>query len=186
MILYINACVRKESRTDRLARALLEKLGSFEELKLDELELRPLSEEALEYRSRLIASGNFDDRIFRLSKQFASADTIVIAAPYWDGSFPSSLKVYLENIYCTGIVSEYGPDGMPRGLCKAGKLYYVVTSGGPYNPAYSYEFFKDIAVNMFGIKEAELISLDMLDIFGNNPEKMLSDKIAEVVRDYQK
>ena len=27
MILYINSCVRKGSRTDRIARALLEKLG---------------------------------------------------------------------------------------------------------------------------------------------------------------
>ena len=35
MILYVNACVRPESRTDRIARALLEKLGGeYEELNL--------------------------------------------------------------------------------------------------------------------------------------------------------
>ena len=34
MVLYINACVRNESRTDRLARKLLDKLGDYTELKL--------------------------------------------------------------------------------------------------------------------------------------------------------
>lgn len=36
MILYINCCARRDSRTDRLARALLEKLGDYEELRLYE------------------------------------------------------------------------------------------------------------------------------------------------------
>ena len=34
MTLYINCCPRRESRTDRLARALLAKLGDYEELRL--------------------------------------------------------------------------------------------------------------------------------------------------------
>ena len=35
MILFINACVREESRTEVLAKALLSKLGDFEEVKLE-------------------------------------------------------------------------------------------------------------------------------------------------------
>ena len=42
------------------------------------------------------------------------ADTIVIAAPFWDFSFPAALKIYIENIYVTGIVSRYGSDGRPE------------------------------------------------------------------------
>ena len=38
MILYVNACVRTESRTNRLAKALLAKLGAFEEVRLTDLE----------------------------------------------------------------------------------------------------------------------------------------------------
>ena len=52
MILYINACVRDESRTDRLARRLLDKLGEYTELKLAEENLKPLDKGALEYRYR--------------------------------------------------------------------------------------------------------------------------------------
>ena len=51
MVLYVNACVRKESRTDRLARHLLQKLGGkYVEVRLSELDLEPLSEECLRKR----------------------------------------------------------------------------------------------------------------------------------------
>ena len=42
MILYVNACARPDSRTDRLARALLQKLGPYEELRLYDEPLRPM------------------------------------------------------------------------------------------------------------------------------------------------
>ena len=41
--------------------------------------------------------------MFDLASQFQQADEIVIAAPYWDLSFPAILKLYLENIYVTGV-----------------------------------------------------------------------------------
>ncbi|MBR1689463.1 MAG: hypothetical protein IJ713_01655 [Oscillibacter sp.] len=46
MILYINACVRSESRTNRIAKALLETLGgAYEEVKLAEVIPEPLYEQ---------------------------------------------------------------------------------------------------------------------------------------------
>lgn len=179
-MLYINSCVREKSRTDRLAKILLKKLGEYDELKLDELNLRALGKESLEYRTRLIENKNYEDAIFGYAKQFADAKTIVISAPYWDGSFPAILKIYLENIYVTGIVSKYGPDGRPEGLCKAEKLYYVTTAGGPYNPKYSYEYIKDLFVNMFGVIDTELIYVENLDIVGNDAEMLLKNAIASI------
>ena len=98
MILYVNCCVRSESRTDRLARALLEKLGEYTELYLPSEDILPLTEKMLIKRTSLLENGQFDDPIFHYAKQFAAADKIVISAPFWDGSFPSLLKVYIENI----------------------------------------------------------------------------------------
>lgn len=175
MILFINACAREESRTERLASKLLEKLGSYEETDLYAADLHPLTEERLAARTALIAAENYDDPMFDFAKKFASADTIVIAAPYWDLSFPSILKVYLENIYVTGIVSRYGSDGRPVGLCKATKLYYVTTAGGPYNPDYSYNYLREMAVNCFGIPETELIKAEMLDVDGFDCWKILKE-----------
>ena len=98
MTLYINCCVREESRTDRLARAVLQKLGGdFTELKLYEENLKPLDRETLNKRTALIEQGDYSDQMFDYAKQFANADKIVIAAPYWDLSFPATLKTYIES-----------------------------------------------------------------------------------------
>lgn len=45
MVLYVNSCIREESRTDKLARALLDKLGEYSEVALEELEIKPLNRE---------------------------------------------------------------------------------------------------------------------------------------------
>lgn len=180
MTLYINCCVRKESRTDRLARAVLNRLGGdFTELNLYEENLKPLDIETLDKRTVLIESGDYNDPMFDYAKQFANADTIIIAAPYWDLSFPAPLKIYFENIYVTGIVSEYDENGMPCGLCKAQELYYVTTAGGPYDPTYSYGYVESLAKNFFGITTTHLVKAEMLDIVGNDAEVILKREIEK-------
>ena len=180
MTLFINCCVREESRTDRLARAVLQKLGGdFTELKLYEANLKPLDRDTMNKRTALIEQGDYSDPIFDYAKQFASADTIVIAAPYWDLSFPATLKIYIENIYVTGIVSAYDESGMPVGLCKAKELYYVTTAGGPYDPAYSYGYVESLAKSFFGIPTTHLVKAEMLDIVGNDAEEILRRKIEK-------
>ena len=180
MTLFINCCVREESRTDRLARAVLKKLGGdFTELKLYEEKPKLLDRETLNKRTALIEQGDYSDQMFDYAKQFAGADTIIIAAPYWDLSFPATLKTYIENIYVTGIVSAYNENGMPVGLCKAKELYYVTTAGGPYEPTYSYGYIESIAKNFFGIPETHLVKAEMLDIIGNNAEEILNREIKK-------
>ena len=159
MTLYINCCVREESRTDRLALAVLQKLGGdFTELKLYGENLKPLDSEMLNKRTALIEQGDYSDQMFDYAKQFAGADTIVLAAPYWDLSFPATLKTYIENIYVTGIVSAYNENGMPVGLCKAKELYYITTAGGPYDPTYSYGYIESLAKN-FLLEQKENIRI---------------------------
>ncbi len=181
MILFINACIRKESRTKRLAEALLEKLGGeCEELDLSKDKFYPLDAAALEKRNELTAQKRLDDEMFEPARRFASADTVVIAAPYWDMSFPASLKAYIENICVMGIASCYDENGAPKGLCRAKKLYYVTTAGGKYFGEFSYEQIKSLAVFYFGIPEVKLIFAENLDIYGNDPEKILTDAINAI------
>ena len=181
MILYVNACVRKESRTERIARAVLKRLGGEqEEVKLSEENLLPLSEERLIRRTELIEKHDYSDPMFRLARQFQAADEIVVAAPYWDLAFPAVLKLYLENIYVTGLVSEYTETGEPHGLCRARKLWYVTTAGGPYVPDYSYAYIRTLARDYFGIPETELISAEMLDVQGYDAESIVANTIREI------
>ena len=179
-ILHINCCPRKESRTKRLADALLKKLGNYEELKLYQEKILPLNEERLEHRTALIEKGFFDDECFKYARQFADADIIVISAPFWDLSFPAILKVYIENIYITGIVSRYSDDGRPLGLCKAKKLYFVTTAGGPFDERFGYDYIKALALEYFGIKEVALIKAEMLDIDGNDSEAILLNAMKNI------
>ena len=180
MTLYIICCAREESRTNRLARAVLQKLGGdFTELKLYEANLKPLDRDTMNKRTALIERGDYSDPMFDYAKQFASADTIVIAAPYWDLSFPATLKIYIENIYVTGIVSEYDENGIPVGLCKAKELYYVTTAGGPYDPTYSYGYIESLAKSFFGIPATHLVKAEMLDIVGNDAEEILRREIEK-------
>jgi len=181
MILYINSCVRADSRTDKIARALLGKYHKeYVELYLPEEDLKPLSKELLDKRTALIEKDDYSDPLFGYAKQFAKADKIIISAPFWDFSFPAILKLYIENIYVTGIVSKYGNDGMPIGLCKADELIFVTTAGGPYIADFGYNYIKTLAIQCFGIKNVRLIKAEMLDIEGADVESILSDVIDKL------
>lgn len=128
----------------------------------------------------LLAAGKLDDPMFRYAHQFAEADKIVISAPFWDGSFPSLLKVYIENIYAVGIVSRYSENGTPVGMCRAEELVYVTTAGGPYFPEFSFGYIKTVAETCFGIKSTRLVKAEMLDIDGMDAEKILLDAMNSV------
>lgn len=181
MILYINCCVRKESRTNRLAKYLLSKLGGeYDELKLSETNFQPLSDKILEKRTELAVNGDYSDPMFGLAKQFKEADTVVIAAPYWDLSFPAVLKTYIENIMVSGLTFRYTESGIPKGLCRAKKLYYVTTSGGPLDPTFGFGYIKAAAEGMLGLKEAVLVKAEMLDIIGADVNSILESAEKEI------
>ncbi len=181
-ILFVNVCVREHSRTLELANHVLSKLqGEIEELKLYEQELSPIDLQRLNIRDKAKAEGNFSGAEFDLAKQFASADTIVIAAPYWDIMFPSLLKVYFENITVNGITFVYNEKGIPRGLCKANKLIYVTTSGGPIVHNFGFEYTSSLAKNFYGISSVLCVSAEGLDIKGADTEKILKNPKANLI-----
>jgi len=181
MTLYINCCVRETSRTDKIAKALLKKRGNaYTEVYLPSENLQPLTAERLKKRTELIEKGDYSDEMFRYAKQFAAADTVVIAAPYWDLSFPALLKLYIENIYVTGIVSEYTADGTPQGLCRATELIYITTAGGPYVPDFSFGYLKELAEKYLGIPKTRLIKAEMLDVDGFDADAIVAKVIDEL------
>ena len=163
-ILFINACVRENSRTLVLAKNILSQMsGGIIEVNLNEVNIVPLNRELLEKRERLISDENKNDPMFSYATQFAKADEIVIAAPFWDLSFPAILKAYIEQITVSGITFDY-IDGRPRGLCKAKSLTYVTTSGGPIFADFGYEYIKALAKNFYGISETKAYRAMNLDV----------------------
>ena len=181
MVLFVNGCVREDSRTLELARAVLEKLpDAVEEICLypdgpdgmDPVELR--------LRDELRAENQYDHPMFRFARQFAAADTIVVAAPYWDLLFPTKVRGYLEEITVSGITFRYGENGIPQGLCKAEKLIYVTTAGGPIVHNFGFEYVKTMAQAFFGIPDVSLVKAEGLDIWGANPVEILEQAKREI------
>ena len=173
-ILFVNACVRKNSRTLVLAKHILSNMsGEVIEVNLNQENIVPLNRELLEKRERLISAENKDDPMFYYAKQFAEADEIVIAAPFWDLSFPAILKAYMEQITVSGITFEY-ISGRPCGLCKAKSLTYVTTSGGPIFADFGYEYIKALAKNFYGISETRAYRAMNLDVNMIAPEDVLT------------
>jgi FMN-dependent NADH-azoreductase len=183
-ILYINACVRKNSRTKRLADCLVSRLeGETEEVRLEDICFGISDERFITGRDRLLAAGVYDHPMFGLARSFAAADVIVIAAPFWDLSFPAALKQYFEQVNAIGITFRYTETGEPQGLCKAEKLYYVTTAGGPiYSDAFGYGYVKALAQTFYGIPETEMISAENLDMIGADVEAILRETIDKQIR----
>ena len=174
-ILYINACCRENSRTNELAQYLLRSLdGQVHTVNLFEENIVPMDADLLSKRDSLLKNDMSDDEMFSLAKQFASADTIVIAAPYWDLMFPSILKVYLENITVCGITFRYSDMGIPQSLCKAKKLCYVTTSGGFIGENnFGFDYVNALAKGFFGIGDVRFFSAEGLDIYGADVGKIM-------------
>lgn len=181
-ILYIDAAVRKDSRTRELADFLVQKLpGNVTRRYLYTTEIPPLDEERLSWRNECCPRRDFRDPYFALAKELAAADLIVVAAPYWDLSFPAVLKQYVEAVSVNGITFTYSEEGIPIGLCRAEKLYYVTTAGGPImNDAFGYGYIRSVFRDLFGVKESCCIKAEGLDIYGADVEKILDDARGQI------
>ncbi len=181
-VLFINACARPDSRTRFLAEKVLAKLsGQTEEVNLYSEKLLPLTYEQLEERNRLIAAGDFSAPLFQFARQFAEADEIVIAAPYWDLSFPSVLRVYLEHTTVTGLTFRYSETGVPIGLCQAKRLIYVTTAGGPIGDRnFGVDYVKTLAKTFYGIADIVCFQAENLDIWGADVPGILENAAKEI------
>ena len=128
-ILYVNACVKREvaSRTGRPAQTYLKKSLETESCKLsivnlEDTVIQPLTGKTLAEREKARANNDFSGTAFELARNFAVADEVVIAAPYWDMSFPSSLKLYVEQLCVNKLTFCYNEKGMPCGLTNIKKV----------------------------------------------------------------
>ncbi len=176
-VLYINACVRKCSRTRVLAEHLLSKLsGTITEIELGCADIHSLNGKSLDERD----SGAH--KYMQRAEQFAEADVIVIAAPYWDMSFPALLKEYIENVCVSGVTFRYEND-RPIGMCKAKALYYVTTSGGPFIPDFGYNYIEALAKSFFGIQKTRCFCAQGLDIFDADIETIILAAKKEIDND---
>ena len=175
-ILLINACVREESRTAALAEYFLSLLdGEIIRVNLNNEEIVPMDRASLRERDELLMKNETENVRFRYALQFREADRIVVAAPYWDLSFPACLKAYFEAVNADGLTFHYTDNPLPETLCKAQKLMYITTAGGPVvsdEPGFGY--VKLLAESFYGVKESYCVKAEFLDVYPDRLEEILT------------
>ena len=174
MILFVNGCVRENSRTLELAQAVLAKeTETIEEVRLYPDGPEGLDAQKLALRDELLQQKEYGHPMFDLARQFAEAEAIVLAAPYWDLAFPAKVRAYLEEVTVSGITFRYGENGIPQGLCRAKRLIYVTTAGGPIFQNYGYEYIKALAQGFYGIPNVSIVKAEGLDIWGADAQAIM-------------
>ena len=184
--LYIDCCIRGEqSRTKRLAEAFLAVYGAREDVALTRLTLMdepliPFSNGFFWQREGLLERGELDHPRFRYAHQFQQAQRIIIAAPFWDLSFPALLKVYIENLCVQGITFDCGETGT-YGVCRAEKMLLLTSRGGALEGSpmdNGTKYLSDMAT-FFGIPHFTHVAADGLDLGREPVEAILNRAIAQ-------
>lgn len=181
-ILYIDAAFREGSRTRRLAEAYLKTCkGEITTVKLGSGAPLPLNEERLVAYNNAVGSHDFADPMFDSAKCFREADEIVIAAPFWNYTVPAVLHDYLEMVCSQGVTFDMNSEGQYFTLCKAKKLTFLITAGGPIpENDHAFGYIKTLAQEFWGIDDIQYFKADCLDIYGVDVEKELGKVFSEI------
>ena len=127
-LVVIDACIRgEESRTRRIAEPIIEELAKRYEITrfdLTKMPMEPLTPETYAQR----AAGIVPAWAQEAAQAIAEADRIVVAAPFWDMSFPAVVKVFFEHVSLFDITfTDNGRTCV--GKCKCEKVMYITTRG---------------------------------------------------------
>lgn len=180
-IIFIDACMRAGSRTKRIAERIIEELSGrycIETIRLGEADYPVVDNRILEERN----NGTVPKAHAELAGRIAAADRIVIAAPFWDMSFPSALKVFFENMSLFGITFDSN-DKECYGLCKAEKVMYITTrgmdisTGDPLEQATPY--IRALS-HLWGWGELTVISAQNMDY--SSPEE-IEERISKAIEE---
>ncbi len=189
-LLFVDSCISlrgPESRTRILADAFFSAFrethpgAEIETVNVEELALKPFLLPALEEREALASVGAFDAPVFDLARQLRRTDAVVVAAPFWDLSFPSALRVYIEYISACGLTYHYEADGC-HGDCKAERLAFL-TTGGDFEAADSLGvlYWKQLAA-MFGIPRFDYVFAGGLDVDPSKASEIMREACEKARR----
>lgn len=189
-LLFVNACPRgNESRTLQLAHAFLQEADARQweiiTQDLNTMGLRSVDAATLAVKEPLCDAKAWDHPLFRHTLEFQQADMVVIAAPYWDLSFPSILKVWVENMYARNLTFHY-EDDQCIGMCRGTEAVYIATSGSPIRENDWGAGYIKAVLHELGIQSFTAIKAEGLDLVGNDAQQIMKDAQMETVRTARK
>ena len=180
-VFYVDACLRTGSNTRKIADVIIAKLAEryeVETIRLLENAFPVVNNDILNDR----ANGIVPDEYVEMAKKLAAADRLVIAAPFWDMSFPSALKVFLENMSLFNVTFGSNEEEC-YGLCKAEKVLYITTRGMNVSTGDALEqatpYIKAIG-KLWGLGELHVISAQNMDY---STEEQKAEKVRNAIEE---
>ena len=180
-LFYIDSCLRSGSNTKVIADALIDRLSKryeVETIKLSDYDFPVVKDDILNERS----SGYVPEEYVQIARKIADADRLVIAAPFWDMSFPSALKVFFENMSLFNVTFA-STDKECYGLCKAEKVLYITTRGMNIKTGDEMEqatpYIKAIS-KLWGLGELHVIAAENMDY---SSEEQKAEKIQNAIKE---
>lgn len=122
-----------------------------------------------------------------LIEEVAAADTVVIAAPMYNFTIPSTLKAWIDHIARAGRTFRYTEKG-PKGLLKDKKVYVVASRGGLYanhGPGAALDFQEPYlrgVLGFLGLTDIEFVYVEGLSMGAEAAAKGLAAAQAQVAR----
>jgi FMN-dependent NADH-azoreductase len=102
-----------------------------------------------------------------LIAELEAADVVVIAAPMYNLSIPSTLKAWIDHVARAGRTFRYSASG-PEGMLKGKKVFIVTGRGGVYSgdsPAKGFDFqepYLGAALGFLGMTDVTFIHVEGL------------------------
>lgn len=96
----------------------------------------------------------------RVLQQFLDADVVVIGAPFYNFSIPSTLKAWIDRIAISGRTFRYTAEGVQQGLAGGKRVIVASGRGGQYgdgNPADFQEPYLRQVFAFLGIHDLEIV-----------------------------
>ncbi|MBE5314617.1 MAG: NAD(P)H-dependent oxidoreductase [Xanthomonadales bacterium] len=114
--------------------------------------------------------------------EFLAADVVVIGAPMYNFSLPSTLKAWIDRIAVAGVTFRYTAHG-PEGLAGGKRVIVASTRGGVYGDASPADFQEAYLRQVFaflGIPSIEILRAEGLSLSPENRQQGLAAAHAAI------
>ncbi|WP_405118630.1 FMN-dependent NADH-azoreductase [Pseudomonas leptonychotis] len=119
----------------------------------------------------------------RLTDELLAADVLVLAAPMYNFTIPSTLKAWLDHVLRAGVTFKYSETG-PQGLLSGKRAFVLTARGGIYagSGLDHQEPYLRQALAFVGIHDVSFIHAEGLNLGGEFMEKGLSEAKAQLAQ----
>ena len=125
-------------------------------------------------------TGELESQDVTLAKEFAAADEIIVAAPFWEFLFPAAVSCYFEKVSVPSVTFQYGEHGS-EGLCKAESMTYIYTAGDYLSDEDKIgEMYLNRMAKLYGIPRFSTISVQGLDADPESAEARVGDVCKKI------